>query len=82
MAAALGGLALGLWALVRALNVLLLAFLGVLFAVFVDAVARLLQRGTRLPRGWSLTVAAAAVLALPIGGAGCSPPRWSGMPCV
>jgi predicted PurR-regulated permease PerM len=68
MAAALAGLALALWALVRALNVLLLAFLGVLFAVFVDAVARLLQRATRLPRGWSLTVAAAAVLALLIGG--------------
>jgi predicted PurR-regulated permease PerM len=34
----------------------------------VDSVARLLQRATRLPRGWSLSVAALAVLALVIGG--------------
>ncbi|MBM3308056.1 MAG: AI-2E family transporter [Candidatus Eisenbacteria bacterium] len=46
-------------------SVLLLAFAGVLFAVFIDAVATALVCRTRMPRGSAVAVVVVAVLAVP-----------------
>jgi predicted PurR-regulated permease PerM len=61
----LAALAIMAW---RGIHVLLEAFAGVLFGVFLSALAEWLQRRTRLSYGWSLTVVMVALCALAIGG--------------
>jgi predicted PurR-regulated permease PerM len=59
----LGSLAVILLLFLRQLiDVLLLAFSGVLFAVAIDGFTRLIQRYTPLSRGWSLLTASVVIL--------------------
>lgn len=61
----LAALAVMAW---RGVHVLLEAFAGVLFGVFLSALAEWLQQRTRLSYGWSLALVVLALCALTVGG--------------
>jgi predicted PurR-regulated permease PerM len=61
----LAALAIMAW---RGIDVLLEAFAGVLFGIFLSALAQWLQQRTRLSYGWSLAVVVLALCTLMIGG--------------
>ena len=61
----LGALALMAW---RGIHVLLEAFAGVLFGVFLAALAEWVQKRTRLSHGWSLAAVVITLVVLTVGG--------------
>jgi predicted PurR-regulated permease PerM len=63
----LAALALMAW---RGIHVLLEAFAGVLFGIFLAALAEWVQKHTRLSYGWSLAVVVVTLLVVTVGGFG------------